>query len=83
MFVRPEQVAEISRRHPELGRLRLVIGREGDTDTMTLHAEGPDDAAERVSDTLSTVTKLRGQVVMMQAGSLANDGKVIEDTRPA
>ena len=25
MFVRPEQIAEIGRRHPELGRLRLVV----------------------------------------------------------
>src|SRR5262249_24367639 len=25
MFVRPEQVAEIGKRHPELGRLRLVV----------------------------------------------------------
>ena len=29
MFVRPEQVAEIARRHPELGRLRLVVTRAG------------------------------------------------------
>ncbi|MDP8920513.1 MAG: AMP-binding protein, partial [Pseudomonadota bacterium] len=39
MFVRPEQVAEIGRRHPELGRLRLVITREGEADVMTLQAE--------------------------------------------
>ena len=31
MFVRPEQIAEISKRHPELGRLRLVITRKGET----------------------------------------------------
>ena len=28
MFVRPEQIAEIARRHPELGRLRLVVTRQ-------------------------------------------------------
>ena len=39
MFVRPEQVAEIGKRHPELGRLRLVVTREGETDVMTLKAE--------------------------------------------
>ena len=27
MFVRPEQIAKIARRHPELGRLRLVVTR--------------------------------------------------------
>ena len=36
MFVRPEQIAEIAKRHPELGRLRLVVTREGETDAMTL-----------------------------------------------
>ncbi len=39
MFVRPEQIAELAKRHPELGRLRLVVTREGEQDAMTLHAE--------------------------------------------
>ena len=29
MFVRPEQIAEIGKRHPELARLRLVVTRDG------------------------------------------------------
>ena len=37
MFVRPEQVAEVGKRHPELGRVRLVVTREGEQDAMTLH----------------------------------------------
>ena len=28
MFVRPEQIAEIGKRRPELGRLRRVVARE-------------------------------------------------------
>ena len=39
MFVRPEQIAEIGKRHPELGRLRLIVTRAGETDVMTLKAE--------------------------------------------
>src|SRR4051794_24962652 len=39
MFVRPEQVAEIGKRHAELRRLRLVVTREGESDLMTLRAE--------------------------------------------
>src|SRR4029078_714899 len=39
MFVRPEQVAEIGKRHPELGRLRLVVTRADENDLMTLRAE--------------------------------------------
>ena len=52
MFVRPEQIAEIARRHPALGRLRLVVTREGETDAMTLKAEARRSgrgAAERVN----------------------------------
>src|SRR5580693_8593267 len=39
MFVRPEQIAEIGKRHGDLGRLRLVVTREGEADAMTLKAE--------------------------------------------
>src|ERR1700681_3512051 len=39
MFVRPEQIAGIGKRHPELGRLRLVVSRAGEVDVMTLKAE--------------------------------------------
>lgn len=85
MFVRPEQVAEIARRHPELGRLRLVVTRAGEADAMTLRAEaGSTDTAlaEAVSETLRAVTKLRGTVEVVAPGSLPNDGKVIADERP-
>ena len=49
MFVRPEQIAEVAKRHPELGRVRLVVTREGEQDAMTLHAEsaGGDGARGR------------------------------------
>lgn len=84
MFVRPEQIAEIGKRHPELGRLRLVVRREGETDAMTLKAElaVPDATLqEAVTATLRAVTKLGGNVELVAAGSLANDGKVIADER--
>ncbi|KAA2237387.1 phenylacetate--CoA ligase family protein [Salinarimonas soli] len=82
MFVRPEQVAEIGRRHPELGRLRLVVTREGENDAMTLRAEAPSPAlAEPLAATLQSVTKLRGAIEIVPPGSLPNDGKVIADER--
>ena len=84
MFVHPEQVAEIARRHPELGRIRLVAARAGETDTMTLKAEaGSADAALviNVVETLAQVTKLKGEVHIVAPGSLPNDGKVIADER--
>src|SRR5262249_35723888 len=39
MFVHPKQIAELASRHPELKRLRLVVAREAEQDTMTLLAE--------------------------------------------
>jgi len=84
MFVRPEQIAEIGRRHPNLGRLRLVVTRKDETDAMTLRAEcaSPNEALQsEVEETLRAVTKLRGQVELASPGSLPNDGKVIADQR--
>jgi phenylacetate-CoA ligase len=84
LFVRPEQVAEIGRRHPELGRLRLVVMRAGEADVMILKAEGPldGDLAGAVSRSLQDVTRLKGQVELVPPGSLPNDGRVISDERP-
>lgn len=84
MFVRPEQVAEIARRHPELSRLRLVVTREGEADAMTLKAEAAArDAtqADKIAETLQAITKLKGKVEIVAAGTLPNDGKVIADER--
>jgi phenylacetate-CoA ligase len=85
MFVRPEQVAEIGRRHRELGRLRLTVTRAQEQDAMTLAAEcasPADGLADAISATLTSVTKLRGEVALVAPGSLPNDGKVIADERP-
>jgi phenylacetate-CoA ligase len=86
MFVHPAQVAEVARRHPEFGRMRLVVGRQGEQDTMVLLAEcasaaSAGAATEAVAATLQSVTKLRGEVRIVAPGSLPNDGKVIADER--
>jgi phenylacetate-CoA ligase len=84
MFVRPEQIAEIAKRHEDLGRLRLVVRREGEADAMTLRAETPaagDALREALAASLQAVTKLRGAVELVAPGSLPNDGKVIADER--
>ncbi len=84
MFVHPEHVAEIAKRHPALGRARLVIGRSGEQDVMTLHAEtsAADESLKAgVSESLQAITKLKGAVEFVPPGSLPNDGKVIADER--
>lgn len=84
MFVRPEQVAEIGKRHSALGRLRLVVTRKGEADAMTLKAEtaaANDALREEIAGTLRAVTKLGGEVELVRPGALPNDGKVIADER--
>lgn len=84
MFVHPSQVAEIVRRHPEVRRARLVVSGEMANDSMKLHVEvdgTPEGLAARLADSVRDVTKLRGDVQLCAAGSLPNDGKVIDDQR--
>lgn len=84
MFVRPEQIAEIGKRHAELGRLRLVVSRRGETDAMTLKAEtaSPSETLhDELAASLRAVTKLGGGVELVSPGALPNDGKVIADER--
>src|SRR5215472_1546030 len=84
MFVHPGQVAEVARRHPTLGRVRLAVTRADEQDAMTLSAECAAPAAglaEAVAATLQSVTKVRGEVKLVAPGTLPNDGKVIADER--
>ncbi len=84
MFVHPDQVAAITRRHPEIVKSRLVVSGEMASDRMTLHIEverAADNLTNGVAETMREITKLRGEVELCAPGSLPNDGKVIEDTR--
>jgi phenylacetate-CoA ligase len=88
MFIHPSQVHDITRRFSEVGRARLVVQGEMANDRMTLHVEVasapsavPAGLNERIAEAIRDVTKLRGDVQCVPAGSLPNDGKVIEDAR--
>ena len=84
MFVRPEQIAEILRRHPEVVKARLTVTRVGEQDTMSLAVEAGSPSpgfAAAVRETMRAVLKLRGEVEACLPGSLPNDGKVIDDIR--
>ena len=84
MFVHPEQIADLARRYPDLGRMRLVVDNPGGQDRMVLHCEAAsntDGLAEQLQTNLREVTKLRGEVRFVAPGDLPNDGKVIEDCR--
>ena len=82
MFVRPEQVAAVLQAVPGVAKARLVVSLEGERDVMVLRAEAPAAAAAALAEALQAATKLRGTVDCVAPGSLPNDGKVIDDTRP-
>ena len=84
MFVRPEQVAEVVRRHPEVSKARLVVDREGALDSMTLLCEttaSDESLVAGLTNSLKEVCKLRGEARLVSVGELPNDGKVIDDVR--
>jgi phenylacetate-CoA ligase len=83
MFVHPEQVAAVVKRHPEIARARLVVTNPDSNDLMTLRCEAAvgEVLAKAIADSIRDVTKLRGEVEFVAAGSLPNDGKVIADER--
>jgi phenylacetate-CoA ligase len=84
MFVHPENIVEVGKRHPELGRLRLVVDRADEQDTMVLKAEAESnepDFAKRIAETVQSITKLRAEIELVPPGSLPNDGKIIADER--
>ena len=90
MFVHPGQIAEIVKRHSQVTRARLVISGEMANDSMLLRCEtgagadtghAADELAAKLVDTIRDITKLRGAVELCAPGTLANDGKVIEDAR--
>ena len=83
MFVHPQQVGEIVRRHPAIRRARLVIDRPQSADVMTLLIEtAAPDEADAVAATAQAVTKLRAAISCVASGSLPEDGRLIEDRRP-
>lgn len=84
MFVHPEQIADIARRHPEIHRMRLIVDNLNGQDRMVLHCEiapGAEVFDTAVLASLREVTKLNGEVAFAAPGGLPNDGKVIEDSR--
>ncbi|EPX77882.1 phenylacetate--CoA ligase family protein [Litoreibacter arenae] len=81
MFVRPEQVADLVAKHPEIARARVVASRDGEMDVMRVLIEADGGDAETYAASVVDVLKLKGTVEVVPVGSLPNDGLVIEDQR--
>jgi phenylacetate-CoA ligase len=81
MFVRPEQVAALVDKHPEIVKARVIAGRDGAMDTMTVRIESPAGDPAAYMKSVIEVLKLKGMVEVVAPGSLPRDGLVIEDQR--
>ena len=84
MFIHPEQVAEVLKRHAEIGKVRLVVDAKDSKDHPVLQCEvanGDDGLADELIKTFQAVCKVRGAIEFVSPGSLPNDGKIIDDIR--
>lgn len=84
MFVHPEQVDKVVKRHPEIIKARLIIDWIDDSDQIKLQCEtanGDKSLAAAIVDSIRQICKLRGEVELLETASLPNDGKVIDDIR--
>ncbi len=85
MFVHPIQVSQAASRHPEIAKARLIIDNPDQADRMVLHCElnapGGDALRARIAESMQAMCKLRGEVAFAKAGTLPDDGLVIEDRR--
>ncbi len=84
LFVHPSQVHEVTRGFEPVRRARLVITQSDHRDVMTLQCEvdgEPEGLGDALAERLREVCHLRGEVALVPADTLANDGKVIDDQR--
>ena len=84
MFIHPEQVDKVVKRHPEIQKARLVIEWIDESDRIKLKCEttSPDESlADSIANSIREICKLRGEVELLEPDSLPNDGKVIDDIR--
>ncbi|WP_417519131.1 phenylacetate--CoA ligase family protein [Minwuia sp.] len=84
MFVHAKLVGEILARHDGIDKARIVITNPDNRDQMVLKAEaksGDGALKDALAKSVQTVTKLRGEVEIVEPGSLPNDGIVVEDAR--
>ena len=84
MFIHPEQVDRVVKRHPEITKARLVVDWVDQADQITLRCESSaagDDLAAAIATSIREICKVRGEAEIVAPGSLPNDGKIIDDIR--
>ena len=91
MFVHAEQIEQVRQAYPHIAKMRLSVTQVNYNDQMNLQCELDSSgyseadiagAIENISSSLKKITKLNGAVELVAVGTLADDGKVIDDLRP-
>lgn len=83
MFVRPEQVATLLDRHPEVHKARVEVNHDGQNDTLLVRLETDNTECAGYENSIRELLKLRAKVVLCHKGDLPRDGLVIADHRAA
>ncbi len=84
MFIHPEQVDRVIKRHSEISRARLVIEWRDEADQIKLVCESSsqdENLSASIAESFRGIGKLRCEVELVCTGHLVNDGKVIDDIR--
>lgn len=85
LFIHPEQVERIRLAHAGIAKVRLVVSKDDHKDSMCLMCEITDASAgldeQAVQENIRAITQLSGTVKFVTAGSLPDDGLVIDDQR--
>ncbi len=84
MFVHPEQVAAVVNAVPEINKARLTVDWIDEKDQLFLKCEvsgAPHGLVDYIGEILREKCKLRGEIELLEMGSLPNDGLTIEDIR--
>ena len=81
MFVRPEQVAELVERHPEVSKARVVVSRIDESDSMVVRLEVSGSNNQEYYESIQNIFRIKGEVEVVPIGKLPKDGVVIEDLR--
>jgi phenylacetate-CoA ligase len=91
MFVHVGQIEQVRKAYQQITKMRLSVTKVNHNDQMNLQCELDTKAyteadivntIENISSSLKKITKLSGTVELVAIGTLADDGKVIDDLRP-
>jgi len=87
MFVHPSGVAQVAAKFPQISAYQVVVTRANNQDVMTFCCELGQESADQdhlraaLEAEIKDILRIKGNVEIKPAGTLAEDAKVIDDQR--